>query len=169
MGIPVLIMGESGSGKPASLRNFTETEVGIFNVAGKPLPFRKKLNKIDNAKYQDIVGRLKAGKLKTYVIDDSQYLMAFELFDKAKEVKYINNTANISEANFMYAKDYVDNIKSYRLYGLYDYYNTEVIGDIVDKFLSDEIDENKFLKELKSRTEIYLDDERRNQALNRKV
>ena len=81
-----------------------------------------------------------------------------KLFDKAKEVKYINNTANISEANFMYAKDYVDNIKSYRLYGLYNYYNTEVIGDIVDKFLSDEIDENKFLKELKSRTEIYLDE-----------
>ena len=50
MGIPVLIMGESGSGKTASLRNFNETEVGIFNVAGKPLPFRKKLNKIDNAK-----------------------------------------------------------------------------------------------------------------------
>ena len=70
----------------------------------------------------------------------------------------MNNTANISEANFMYAKDYVDNIKSYRLYGLYNYYNTEVIGDIVDKFLSDEIDENKFLKELKSRTEIYLDE-----------
>ena len=37
-------------------------------------------------------------------------------------------------------------------------YNTEVIGDIVDKFLSDEIDENKFIKELKSKTEIYLEE-----------
>lgn len=90
-----------------------------------------------------------------YPVNNESYI---KLFDKAKEVKYINNTANISEANFMYAKDYVDNIKSYRLYGLYNYYNTEVIGDIVDKFLSDEIDENKFLKELKSRTEIYLDE-----------
>lgn len=90
-----------------------------------------------------------------YPVNNESYS---KLFDKAKEVKYINNTANISEANFMYAKDYVDNIKSYRLYGLYNYYNTEVIGDIVDKFLSDEIDENKFLKELKSRTEIYLDE-----------
>ena len=50
------------------------------------------------------------------------------------------------------------NIEEYRLYGLYDYYNTEVIGDIVDKFLSDEIDENKFIKELKSKTEIYLEE-----------
>ena len=90
-----------------------------------------------------------------YPVNNESYS---KLFDKAKEVKYINNTANISEANFMYAKDYVDNIKSYRLYGLYNYYNTEVIGDIVDKFLSDEIDENKFIKELKSRTEIYLDE-----------
>lgn len=105
MGIPVLIMGESGSGKTASLRNFTETEVGIFNVAGKPLPFRKKLNKIDNAKYQDIVGRLKAGKLKTYVIDDSQYLMAFELFDKAKEVGY-NKFTDIG-VHFRNLVDYV--------------------------------------------------------------
>lgn len=90
-----------------------------------------------------------------YPVNNESYS---KLFDKAKEVKYINNTANISEANFIYAKDYVDNIKSYRLYGLFDYYNTEVIGDIVDKFLSDEIDENKFIKELKSKTEIYLEE-----------
>lgn len=88
MGIPVLILGESGSGKSCSLRNFNENEIGIFNVAGKPLPFRKKLNKLDNAKYIDIVERLKLNKLKTYVIDDSQYLMSFEMFDKAKETGY---------------------------------------------------------------------------------
>ena len=46
MGIPVLIMGESGSGKSASLRNFDADDLVIFNVASKPLPFRKKLNSI---------------------------------------------------------------------------------------------------------------------------
>ena len=51
-----------------------------------------------------------------------------------------------------------DKIKEYKLCGLYDYYNTEVIGSTVDKFLSGEFDKNKFLKELKSRTEIYLDE-----------
>ena len=45
MGIPVLIRGESGSGKSTSLRNFESKEISIFNVAGKPLPFRKKLPK----------------------------------------------------------------------------------------------------------------------------
>lgn len=38
MGVPVLILGASGSGKSASLRNFDPAEVGVFNVASKPLP-----------------------------------------------------------------------------------------------------------------------------------
>ena len=59
----------------------------------------------------------------------------------------------------MYAKNYIDKIKEYKLCGLYDYYNTEVIGSTVDKFLSGEFNKNKFLKELKSRTEIYLDEQ----------
>ena len=88
MGIPVLILGESGSGKSTSLRNFDKEEVGIFNVAGKPLPFRKKLNKVDNAGYGKIMKVLKNPGLKKYVIDDSQYLMAFESFDHAKESGY---------------------------------------------------------------------------------
>ncbi len=88
MGIPVLILGESGSGKSASLRNFEQEEVGIFNVAGKPLPFKKQLKKVNNSTYADIIKGLKLGKINTYVIDDSQYLMAFEMFDKAKETGY---------------------------------------------------------------------------------
>lgn len=88
MGIPVLIMGESGSGKSASLRNFEAGEVGILNVASKPLPFRKKLPKVDNAGYEKILRALANPTLKAYVIDDSQYLMAFEMFAKAKETGY---------------------------------------------------------------------------------
>lgn len=88
MGIPVLILGESGSGKSCSLRNFEPDEIGIFNVASKPLPFRKKLPKADRANYQTILAGLNKKSRKTYVIDDSQYLMAFELFDRAKESGY---------------------------------------------------------------------------------
>ena len=88
MGVPVLILGESGSGKSTSMRNFEKEEVGIFNVASKPLPFRKKLNKIDKSNYQTIIKCLSKPTLKTYVIDDSQYLMAFEMFDRAKETGY---------------------------------------------------------------------------------
>lgn len=92
MGIPVLILGESGSGKSCSMRNFEPEEVGIFNVASKPLPFKKKLAKKDGATYHDIVNSLAKHSLNKYVIDDSQYLMAFELFDKAKDVGYAKYT-----------------------------------------------------------------------------
>ena len=88
MGIPVLILGESGSGKSSSLRNFDPAEIGIFNVASKPLPFRKKLPVLNKATYGSIMKSLSNPKLKTYVIDDSQYLMAFASFDRAKETGY---------------------------------------------------------------------------------
>lgn len=88
MGMSVLILGASGSGKSASLRNFEPSEVGVFNVASKPLPFRKKLAVINHVNYQLIQQVLAKNSLRCYVIDDSQYLMAFSLFDRAKEVGY---------------------------------------------------------------------------------
>lgn len=88
MGIPVLILGESGSGKSTSLRNFDPDEVGIFNVAGKPLPFRKQLTKVDRPDYATILKTLMAHNKKRYVIDDSQYLLAFDLFDRVNESGY---------------------------------------------------------------------------------
>lgn len=92
MGTPVLILGASGSGKSASLRNFDPAEIGVFNVAGKLLPFRKKLKLINTADYNRIIEVLNKNTLKCYVIDDSQYLMAFTLFDRAKEVGYAKFT-----------------------------------------------------------------------------
>ena len=88
MGIPVLILGESGSGKTASLRNFEPEEVSIFNVAGKPLPFKKRLPKMSTSDYRKIMTGMKSSPKKAFVIDDSQYLLCFEMFDKAKETGY---------------------------------------------------------------------------------
>lgn len=88
MGVPVLIIGASGSGKSTSLRNFSENEVTIFNVANKMMPFRKKLHVINNADYAAIGKELSKKDKKIYVIDDSQYLLAFEMFDRAKETGY---------------------------------------------------------------------------------
>lgn len=94
MGIAVLILGESGSGKSASMRNFTESDVRILNVASKPLPFRNvnKLKKADKATYSMIKGAVSSGKSLSYVVDDAQYLMAFESFEKANETGYTKFT-----------------------------------------------------------------------------
>lgn len=99
MGCPVLIMGESGSGKTASLRNFKSNEVFIINIAGKELSFKNKegLKRIDTSDYEKIKAiLLKASKsednqIKSFVLDDTQYLMAFESFARAKEVGFTKN------------------------------------------------------------------------------
>ena len=94
MGIAVLILGESGSGKSASMRNFVESDVRILNVASKPFPFRNvnKLKKADKATYSMIKGAVSSGKSLSYVVDDAQYLMAFESFEKANETGYTKFT-----------------------------------------------------------------------------
>lgn len=88
MGVAVLILGASGSGKSTSLRNFKRGEVCVLNVAGKPLPFRGNLDVVNNATYESIWATLKDDEFKSYVVDDSQYLLAFEMFDRAKETGY---------------------------------------------------------------------------------
>lgn len=88
MGVSVLILGHSGAGKSSSLRNFDPGEVGVFNVASKPLPFRKKLQTMNNAQYNQIHSSLKKNALRAYVVDDANYLMAFQSFAKAKENGY---------------------------------------------------------------------------------
>lgn len=88
MGIPVLILGESGTGKSASLRNFEPDDVSIFNVAAKPLPFRKKLPIKSTSDYSTICQGIAQSQKKAFVIDDSQYLLCFESFAKAKEIGY---------------------------------------------------------------------------------
>ena len=102
MGIAVLILGESGSGKSASMRNFVESDVRILNVASKPFPFRNvnKLKKADKATYSMIKGAVSSGKSLSYVVDDAQYLMAFESFEKANETgygKFTNMAKNYEE------------------------------------------------------------------------
>lgn len=94
MGIPVLILGESGSGKSTSLRNFDPEEVAIYNIAGKPLPFKngKDMHCANHPSYTQIMKNMANRKFKTYVIDDSQYLLCFELFNRSSESGYAKYT-----------------------------------------------------------------------------
>lgn len=77
MGLGVLIIGKSGSGKSTSLRNCPKEDFGIINVIGKPLPFRNvnNLQTIDTDNYADVKKILGKCKTKSIVIDDAGYLM----------------------------------------------------------------------------------------------
>ena len=88
MGIPVLILGESGSGKTFSIMNLDPDNIGVFLVEKPRLPFRKQFRVIKNADYNIIFRVLAESKSKIYIIDDSQYLLVNEFFDRANEVGY---------------------------------------------------------------------------------
>lgn len=88
MGVAVLVLGKSGSGKSTSLSNFEPSEVGILNVLGKPLPFRKKLESMNNPEYPDIRNWIASGKKRAWVVDDAGYMMQLENFARARENGY---------------------------------------------------------------------------------
>jgi hypothetical protein len=89
MGIPVLILGESGTGKSASMRNFGKDEIALVNVAGKPLPFKGKFDEtINSDSYRTIKKFMKESYANTIVIDDCQYLMANEFMRRGLERGY---------------------------------------------------------------------------------
>ena len=117
MATAVLIMGESGSGKSASLRNFAPNEISVFNVTSKPLPFKQgktKIPKIDNATYTDIANALAHPNKRAYVIDDAGYLLSFEMFKRANETGYSKFTDM--------AKNFFD---------MLDFINTKLPNDII--------------------------------------
>ena len=105
MAIPVLIIGRSGSGKTYSLKNFNADEVGVISVEKGRLPFRsdikvakvpkdptegtaKDAGSVNAAKYAWITAAVRKAKVKAVVIDDSQYLLVNEEFDRVSERGY---------------------------------------------------------------------------------
>lgn len=75
MGIPVLIIGKSGSGKSASLRNFAPKDIDIINVESKPLPFRNEHKTINTDSYKAVAEAVKGSTKPSVVIDDAGYLI----------------------------------------------------------------------------------------------
>lgn len=102
----ILIIAESGCGKSTAIENLKPEETFIINVANKPLPFKgwkkkyasfdiatKKGNIASVSKPTDIEAVLKIinnerKDIKNIVIDDFQYMSAFEYFGRATEKGY---------------------------------------------------------------------------------
>ena len=86
MAIPVLILGQSGTGKSYSMKNFNEDEICLISVQKSLLPFRKKFTEtVVTDKYTEIIKAMEFTKKKVIVIDDTQYLMCNEFMRRATE------------------------------------------------------------------------------------
>ena len=103
MAIPVFVIGQSGSGKTYSIKNFKSNEVGVISVEKGRLPFKSDIKvckvkrdfpgakdyaALNVARYSWIQTVIATSKCKSIVIDDSQYLLVNELFERAKEKSY---------------------------------------------------------------------------------
>ena len=95
MGFPMMILGKSGSGKTVSIQNLDPKHTVICQVEKLRLPIKTKFPMtLKPATYSNIMALFKEcneGKrpdIKTIVIDDSQYLIVNEFFDKAAEKGY---------------------------------------------------------------------------------
>ncbi|MBP3464089.1 MAG: AAA family ATPase [Clostridia bacterium] len=96
MGIPILIIGKSGSGKSTSLRNFDEKELALINVIRKPLPFKKKFESTLNTDdYQTIAKNIVKTEKKSIVIDDAGYLVTNHFMNKHSSVGGGNAVFNL--------------------------------------------------------------------------
>ena len=104
MAVKVLIVGESGAGKSASLRNFKDNEIAIFNVSEKPLPFKAKLPMMKTSDMKTIAKAIKQNDRNCYVVDDAGLAMTFYLFGKVNETGYGKFT--------QVAKDFYDMVQA---------------------------------------------------------
>lgn len=97
----VAIVGDTGNGKSHSIQFLDPKETYVINVADKELPF-KGSSKLYNRENQNMkvvsdaneIIRLlktlseKASHIKNVIIEDGNYIMGFNLVDKATEVGY---------------------------------------------------------------------------------
>ena len=82
MGIPVLIIGKSGSGKSRSMKRCIGKDFAVIRVLNKPFPFRGKLPGNVCSDYTKIKTAIKSKQWpKSIVIDDAGYLITGQFMD----------------------------------------------------------------------------------------
>ena len=137
--VPVLLIGQSGSGKSTSLRNFKGDEVAVVNVLGKPLPFKSdiKAGKCDD--YATILKAIAKTEKKTIVIDDANYLITNEFMNKSsvKGFDKYNEMGN----NFFNLINGIKNIEGGKTVYLIMHEDTDENGNIKPKTIGKLLDD----------------------------
>lgn len=88
----VLCLGASGTGKSTSIRNLDPETTLVIQAVKKRLPFRTKFTTFETDNYEVLKRALMKvqsdKKIKTVIIDDSQYLMANAFMRRANETGF---------------------------------------------------------------------------------
>lgn len=109
MAIKTLVLGESGTGKSTSLRNFKSDEVCYINPARKPLPFKGKFESLTgDIDVRNIQKFIRSSNKKIIIIDDAQYLMAFQYMHRLRENGW--DKYNDIQADFFSLIDLADSL-----------------------------------------------------------
>lgn len=84
----VFVLGDSGSGKSTSLRNFKKGEINVISVTGKELPFKTDIPFYHPRSYDDVITAVDKASAPVVVIDDANYLMSNFEFATLNEQGY---------------------------------------------------------------------------------
>nr|HPR10623.1 hypothetical protein [Candidatus Saccharibacteria bacterium] len=93
-----IVLGNSGSGKSTSLRNFTKNEINVISPLGKELPFRTDIKTVLIKDIDQLKAAIPKTKAPVVVIDDANYYLtlykAKHLMDKNpyEAPKYVAHT-----------------------------------------------------------------------------
>lgn len=109
MAIKTLILGESGTGKSTSLRNFDPGEVCYINPAKKPLPFKGKFEALTGTTdIRKISKFIRETNKKIVIVDDGQYIMSFPYMQRLKETGW--DKYNDIQSDYFQLIDLADNL-----------------------------------------------------------
>lgn len=113
MGIPILIVGGTGTGKSTSLRNLPRTSTAILNAELKPLPFR-------NSKFT----------LNGNVTSTTQLINMMKALEKKDEIEYV-----VFDSITMYAggpvfKEMVEGIDGFEGWSNFKYHILSIINQM---------------------------------------
>ena len=148
MAIGVLVLGESGTGKTYSIKNFSPDEVKIISVVKPILPFRGKYDLVkpvvaENESISDaIIRELHNTDKKNIVIDDFQYVLGLPMmkrigekgWDKFNEIQQpyadiLDELNNLPDDVIVYLNSHVETSEDGKI-------KIKTIGKALDKYVT---------------------------------
>ena len=146
MGIPVLIIGKSGTGKSRSMKNCVGKDFGLIQVLKKPLPFKGKFGGSVTRDYS-VINRAVVSKQwpKSIVIDDAGYLITAQFMDghnstgKGNAVFTLYN--DMADNFYRMIQNIADNAPDDRIVYIIMHEDTNDFGDIKPKTIGKLLDE----------------------------